>query len=147
MGHPVTATQPMPPWLRRILAQQGWMDETGATRTARPRRCPACQRTVLAGLDSRLAAFTTRVDPHPVNTHGEAHGLLAGRRSYELWNADSPRPELSPRWPERITAAPAGSSRAHPVLLTHLCHDPLPDTWLAPITTPPTPPHLEEVLF
>lgn len=125
---PPVANQPrpegeLPTWLRRRLEDTGLMDaETGATRTARTRRCPTCRRPIIHGLDANWAAQIACCDPWPLTPIGEALTLLAGRRTWSLTFAG--RYELDYRDHWRIRGLPAATR--HDVLAAHECGLPPP---------------------
>jgi hypothetical protein len=109
--------------LTHLLTERGLITTDGITRRARAHLCPTCRQPTIAGLDHDRTAATARCDPQPLNALGELAATLTHRQTYSLtWRYN--RWELDPRWPEHITAHPAGQPDNHfDVLAEHTCPD------------------------
>lgn len=102
------------------------------TTTATPTRCPRCQAPVLAGHAEGVPA---RVDPTPLDEHGEAAALLDGRTTYNLLVELTGRRYLVPR-----TSIEIAAPRRCDVVADHQCR---------PGSSPPPPaaPPADNTLF
>ena len=131
-------TATMPRWLTKMLLDKGVISEHGLTRNAAIRTHKPCRIPTLAGIDD--TGFDTWCDLAELDPHGEAHALLDGRLTYDLYAGRL----LCHRTPSRITHAPAGQARTRddrPVFAEHRCHHPIPATWcVPPLPAQPTPP-------
>lgn len=142
MRHPMSTTT-TPPWLIRMLTEQGHISDTGLTRNATIRTHKPCHHPTLAGIDD--IGFDTWCDLAELHPQGEANALLDGRWTFDLYASRL----LCHRTPNRITHAPAGQHHTRdyrPVFAEHRCHQPIPATWAIPPTPAPTspPPSQEE---
>lgn len=131
---------PMAPWLRRHLENQGHIDPTtGATENVRITHCDTCRRPTWVGLEPR--GFARQLDPSPLTPIGEALAILQGRNASGMYRAGN-RLEIELRTLDRIRNHPAGTPNTD-VLLEHRCHNPghhLPRTTTAltwPTARPP----------
>jgi hypothetical protein len=137
----------LPAWLKQALVNQGVMGEGGMTRRAKVMRHPPCGIPCMAGFDSQRAALDAWCDLTELSAQGEVEALIAGRGTYELWGAKTPRPTLEQRDRWRIGGAPAGSHLANPVLASHDCGSPVPAAWAAPVAADTAPASVQDGLF
>lgn len=125
-------------WLRTYLETTGRANTDGIGRVVRVGLCRDCGAQVVRGLDDEICAIPVTCDPTPIDTLGEALATITARRTYDL-TGPARRPNLDPRRPDHIRRP-----RRYPVLVTHLCGQPLPaDTTPAP----PRPAPTDEVPF
>ena len=124
----------MEPWLKNQLIQTGRMSETGLTRNARIHTCPRCKTPTIAGYDADRAALDVWCDTTELNPTHELEALLSGRETYTLTPSSSHNHKLNRRDQFNVTQTPK-----HPLLATHLCHDPIPAAWEQPANPNNTP--------
>lgn len=99
------------------------------TTRARFEPCPSCQALTIRALDDHVCACDVRLDPLPLDLAAEAHALLDGRRTYDIFRTAG-RHEIARRDQWRIR------HRRHPVLATHQCPGPIPMTALKSLPKP-----------
>lgn len=72
------------PWIERYLELTGRANPDRIGLGFRPRSCPDCGKTTLAGLDSDVAALPVYLNGAPLNAAGEAAALILGLRTFAL---------------------------------------------------------------
>jgi hypothetical protein len=120
-----TRERPMPPWLRRFLAETGRLDTDGVRRKARLRSCRRCGGRVMVGLDAEPCGLPVRVDPTDLSPIAEVLALLQRRATYDLTGRAPNGPWLDYRAAEHIRV-----ERRYPVLPDHRCRSGSPDAVL-----------------
>lgn len=133
--------KPQPTWLRDHLIRAGAITETGASRRANIRTCPACRARILVGLDDIQGALEVRADPVPLSPLGEALAHLAGARTLAL-HREGGRFVLDRRADRDITKRPAGTADREDVVREHRCETGLTLPETAPTTFPEAAPPL-----
>lgn len=92
------------------------------SRASNSHQCRHCGAATRSGLDSDVAAIVVKVDDEPVTWEGELLAVVRGRRTYALENQ---RLYQRTRWHLRKPATAA--------YVQHVCWEPFPASWLAPI--------------
>lgn len=105
--------------LERHLINLGHLSPEGVGRRAQPRRCRACERRIMVGLDDDRIALRADADPSPTTAVGEMIAQLEGRRTFALVISES-RYVLDYRDAGRIAHRPAGTPRLD-ILVEHRC--------------------------
>lgn len=109
------------PAAKARLISGGYMDAaTGATRTARARRCGGCRRPIWIGIDADWCGQVREGDPGPLSALGEAMAAFFGWTTLELaWMGG--KYQLYRRDEPMISGRPAGTTVNRDVLAAHRC--------------------------
>lgn len=120
--------EPMQPWLKAHLTEQGLIHPDRITRRAHTRLCTTCRQPVMVGLDNDRAAMPAHTDIQPLTPLGEAAAIILDRPTYNLQWAGIHGYQLTLRTNFEINAAPPGTQKHVRVVAEHVCGTQLPTT-------------------